>query len=57
MNGRDKINALWLTMELTMNALEQLGEDPRTEADAVVRGTSAELRWDVDRQRWTVNAL
>lgn len=56
MNRQDKIEALWLDLELIFNALEELGEDPyMLDGDAVVYGESASLRWDVDAKRWNVH--
>lgn len=52
MNDRDKINALWLTMELALNALEELGEEVRTDSAARVYGVSGGVRWDSSAERW-----
>jgi hypothetical protein len=54
-NDRDKIQALWVTMEMTMNALEQLNEGIRlTNRDdfyAVV-GDTGRVIWDHDTRQW-----
>lgn len=54
MNNRDKINALYLNLELILNALEELDEDVCTQANAVVCGTSGAVRWDRDARRWAL---
>lgn len=57
MERRDKINALWMNLETTLNALEEMGEDVHTTVNARVVGTSARVVWDMDRERWEAEKL
>lgn len=57
MEHRDKINALWVNLEATLNALEDMGEEIHTTASARVVGTSARVSWNVDRERWEAERL
>lgn len=57
MNNRDKIQALWLNLELIMNALEELGEGVQTASSRPrVSGTTAAVVWDTSQQRWVLQS-
>lgn len=57
MDRRDKINALWLTVEMALNVLEDMGEEINTTAAGRIVGTSARVSWSVDRERWEAEKL
>jgi hypothetical protein len=55
MNDRDRIQALWLNLEMIMNALDQSGENVRfseRDADYAAHGVSGRVGWDQDTDRW-----
>lgn len=60
MEDRDKIQALWLNLELIFNALEEAGENVRFDdggdSEDIYRahGVSGQVRWNRNATRWEV---
>lgn len=54
MNHHDKVRALWLNLELILNALEDAGEEVRTTASCRITGVGACVRWDAENEHWVM---
>lgn len=54
MIDRDKIQALYLNLEMTLNALEGLGENVRLNSsdDYHIGGVSGRVGWDYRAKQW-----